>query len=66
MKPIPNNQSVKGAVVVTLWQNETDVKFQMDIYSHTQKIKKKQYLLQAGKIRYGGQFPCEILLLPHQ
>ncbi len=26
-----NNQSLKGAVVVTLCQNEAEVKFQMDI-----------------------------------
>ena len=29
-----NNQSLKGAVVVTLCQNEADVKFQMEIDSH--------------------------------
>ena len=28
-----NNQSLKGAVDVTLWQNEAEVKFQMDIDS---------------------------------
>ena len=64
-----NNQSMKGAVVVTFSQNEEDVIFQMDIDSHISLAE------QAGKIslvlvlflwmRFGGQFPSEILLLPH-
>ena len=40
-----NNQSLKGAFVVTLCQNETDVKCQMDIDSHISLTE------QAGKIR---------------
>ncbi len=40
-----NNQSLKGAVVVTLCQNEADVKCQMDIDSHISLTE------QAGKIR---------------
>ena len=39
------SQLLKGAVVVTLCQNEADVKCQMDIDSHISLIE------QAGKIR---------------
>ena len=41
----PYNQSLKAAVLVTLCQNEADVKFQMDIDSHI------SFTEQAGKIR---------------
>ncbi len=40
-----NNQSLKGAVVVTLCQNDTDVKCQMDIDFHISLTE------QAGRIR---------------
>ncbi len=40
----PLSQTYKGAVVVTLCQNEADVKFQMDIDSHISITE------QAGKI----------------
>ncbi len=46
-----NNQSLKGAVVVTLCQNEADVKWFP--------------IREKGPIRFGGQFPLEIILLPH-
>ncbi len=51
-----NNQSLKGAVVVTLCQNEADVKFQMDIDSHisfteqTGKIRLTEAILQSLKV----------------
>ncbi len=52
-----NNQSLKGAVIVTLCQKEADVKFQMDIESHVSLTE------QAGKIRLmrkfsQSDFPC--------
>ncbi len=59
------SQLLKGAVVVILWQNEADVKCQMDIDTHISLTE------QAGKIRLtklmrsGGQFPWKFLVLPH-
>ncbi len=61
------SQLLKGAVVVTLCQNEADVKCQMDIESSISLTE------QAGKIRLTAcsvveiwwKFPLEILLLPH-
>ncbi len=57
------SQLLKGAVVVTLCQNEADVKCQMDIDSSISLTE------QAGKIRlwmnFGGQFPWRFLVLPH-
>ncbi len=63
------SQLLKGAVVVTLCQNEKDVKCQMNIDSSISLTE------QAGKIRLifpacsedeiWGKSPLEIVLLPH-
>ncbi len=47
-----NNQSLKGAVVVTLCKNEADVKFPMEID-------------RVPHRKFNTLFPLEIILLPH-
>ncbi len=55
-----NNQSLNGAVVVTLCKNEAEVKFQMEFDHHM-----RCGAFSNDQLGECGQFPCEILLLPH-
>ena len=62
------SQLLKGAVVVTLRQNEAEVKCQMDIDSHislTEQAGKIRFSLLGLWMKWGGQFSLEIVLLPH-
>ena len=60
-----NNQSLKGAVVMVLCQNEAEVKFPMEI-DHNQCSQFVVTLTTSDpQMRCGGQLPWEILLLSH-
>ena len=64
-----NNQSLKGAVVVTLCKNEADVKCQMDIDSSislTEQVRSVSLIFPAcSEVEIWGKFSLEIILLPH-
>ncbi len=65
---IRNNQSLKGAVVVTLCQNEAEVEFQMDNHHHISPTKCRGHETDPGKTTTSYVWvrcPFVILLLPH-
>ena len=63
-----NNQSLKGAVVVTHCQNEAELKFSMEIDHHTSSTEKSVgYVLISPACSVDEilrKFPLEIIPLP--